>query len=398
MTFPLVLLPKRVVYVDDNGKFLNVLQQTQSDKHSREFFNAPHAALMALTQEAAYWEGITGVLCKSHVSRVDGKGEAAHYVSTYFNDWRRFNLTGVLIVDYGMPGMHGLQLIEKLNTCPTRRVLLTGEADADIAINAFNAGLIQKFIPKSTPDLHKEITRSYEEMHQSVCQHIGHLIRPTLTTEQLEILHDVRVADGLRRRITELEWTEYVTVGEPFGLLGMALDGPLQWLQIETPQTMKNLAEAASSYDYPAADVEEISKGLALGNWEIYFKLGIKGGGVVDAEEICSSPTVLIGVSDLPLEVLTGKDHGIDDILSPEELMRAMIRNVRLALKHVAMSVGRGDQWSEAKDALQKALLNLADVAALSEFHKQALQSCLAEFSPDDPVRGEIDQLHAARR
>ena len=110
MSFPLILLPKRFAYVEDDQDFLELLRMTLSRKHSRMFFEAPQEALATLRQEVNYWDWLTRILSQSHRSRAEGKGEAALYVSSYFNDWRRFNLASVLAIDNGMPGMDGVIL------------------------------------------------------------------------------------------------------------------------------------------------------------------------------------------------------------------------------------------------------------------------------------------------
>lgn len=388
MTFQLVQLPKRFAYVEDDLDFLDVLRMTLPRQHSRLFFEAPHEALVALRHEVNYWDWLTQVLSESHRSRTDGKGEAALYVSSYFNDWRRFNLAGVLVIDNGMPGMNGIQLIENLSSSPARRVLLTGAADADFAVNAFNAGLIDKFIPKSSPNLYRDIARCTEEMHQSVCEYFGHLIRPTLSSEQLALLHHRSVAEGLMQKIKRLGWAEYVTVGDPFGILGMSPDGPLQWLQIETPQTMQQLAEAGESYEYPAAVLDQIRNGSALANWELCLKLDVKGdGNAVPAETVCRDPHVLVGVSDLPVDVLTLNDHGIDDIQRPAELMRSLLRDAHLAHQRVALGDVTGQGLGHAEEVLNSVIRNLVEAAKLSDNHELALRDLLAMSSRDDPVR-----------
>jgi CheY-like chemotaxis protein len=397
MSFPLILLPKRFAYVEDDQDFLELLRMTLSRKHSRMFFEAPQEALATLRQEVNYWDWLTRILSQSHRSRAEGKGEAALYVSSYFNDWRRFNLASVLAIDNGMPGMDGIQLIEKLSSSPARRVLLTGEADADFAVNAFNAGLIDKFIAKSSANLYQDIARCSEEMHLSVCEYFGQLIRPTLTGEQLALLHNASVAKGLLQKIKELGWTEYVTVGEPFGLLGMAPDGPLQWMQIETPETMQQLAEAGESYEYPADVLDQIRSGSALANWELSLKLDITGGGdLAKAESVCSDPPVLVGVSDLSVEVLTLRDHGIDDVLSPSELMRSLLRDARLAYQQVAHSNASWEGLGDAEETFVSVIRHVTEAADLSANHELALRDLMAMSPSDDPVRVAVGLAHSS--
>lgn len=377
--FPLVLLPRRIVYVDDDGRMLDILRMTMPAQMSREFIGSPTAALAQLTQEISYWRGIERVLSQGYEQSAEGSGEAQHYATSYFRDWRRFHLTGVLIVDYAMPGLTGLELVRQLGGSPARRVLLTGEADAEVAVKAFNSGLIHKFIPKGTPNLYKEVTRSANEMHRSVCEHIGHLLRSTLHPDHVALLYEPQVVQGLAARIEELGWNEYVVVGHPFGFLGMTHDGPLQWLQIETTASLKELAEALPEYGYPDADVQAVASGSCAPVSEIHRQLGIHDKlRIVATREISASPQVCCALVDLALPVLSAKDYGVDDIRTPEELLRGLVRDVDVA------GARPGDP------GLDDAIAHVAAIASLSKLHAQALAAALGASGLDAGLKARI--------
>jgi CheY-like chemotaxis protein len=359
----------RVIYVDDDGKMLDALRMTMHPEAAREFINSPEAALQSISQEMLYWNSIETLLATVQERRLDGFAEARQYVESYFRDWRRFHLTGVLIVDYNMPGMNGLDLLKRVSACPARRVLLTGVADAEIAVHAFNSGLIQKFIPKNTPNLYGEIRRSSEDMHLSVCEHMGHLMRGTLRSEQIELLYDERVNQALLDKVSSLDWCEYIVVGQPFGLLGMSHAGPLQWLQLESPDSLKALADGMQDLGYAPEHVRATGRCEAMVMAEIHQQLGLSyDHRVADAERICGEPELYCAVEDLPVPVLTAKDYGLDDIRSPEELMHALLRDVLVAAH-------RADEHSSARPVLDQALLHLAATARLSMFYAEALET-----------------------
>jgi CheY-like chemotaxis protein len=384
---PLVKLPKRIVYVDDDGAFLDALRRIMP-KHAREFRDSPRLTLEAIHGEMPYWRAIELLLANAHESRDTPGGEARMYVKRYFQDWRRFHMTGVLIVDYNMPGMTGIDLVRELDDCPARRVLLTGVADAEVAVRAFNQGLIQKFIPKSTPNLNREITNSANEMHRSVCEHLGHLMRGTLTGEQVELLHERSVVDGLERKLEELGWIEYVVVGEPFGILGLAYDGPLQWIQLETEQSLSDHAESLADYGYEPADVKAVRDCTAVSTHEILTKLGLPATKtVIDTDSLSTQPTIFCAVVDLPIPVMTAKSFGIDDVQSIDEVMRSLLRDVTVAYRSGEVDAPDPD----AAMALQQALSNLGATAAATEFHKQALHAAMAQLNIDSAIAAQIE-------
>lgn len=372
-SFPLVLLPKRVVYVDDDGRMLDILRMTMP-KVSREFIGSPEAALQTISQEAQYWRAIEVLLGKAR-ERSPEPGAAHLLANEYFTDWRRFHLTGVLIVDYSMPGMNGVELVRRLEAFPARRILLTGEADAEVAVQAFNSGLIQRFIPKSTPNLHKEITRSADDMHASVCEHLGQLLRGNLSQDQVDLLHEPSVIEGLQRKVDDLEWMEYAVVGSPFGLLGMSQNGPLQWLQLETSESLKDLSTALAEYGYPEADVRAAAMGTATPVRELRQQLGVADNRqLVPTDPISDHPEVSCAVIDLPLKVVTAQDYGVDDIRTPEELMRSLLRDVYVAEQRAGEAGGTTD----TQRGVDAAIRNVVSAGTLSHIHAQALAAALA--------------------
>lgn len=78
---------------------------------------------------------------------------------------KRFDLFSVLIVDYHLPIMNGLELIELLNTdLPIKKVLITGDIQSQIlAIEAFNRGVIDGFLNKKDMEKLPGLVRSMSE-------------------------------------------------------------------------------------------------------------------------------------------------------------------------------------------------------------------------------------------
>ncbi|QJW85133.1 response regulator [Ramlibacter terrae] len=98
--------------------------------------------------------------------RALARGQAAHpadlgYWSKYTE---RYALSRVCVVDFSMPGMDGLQALAELGDWPGSRVLLTGQADEQVAVRAFNRGLIDQFIPKQTQDISRRLIEAVEKL------------------------------------------------------------------------------------------------------------------------------------------------------------------------------------------------------------------------------------------
>ena len=73
----------------------------------------------------------------------------------------------VLLVDFAMPAMTGLEVLANLPDWMGCRVMLTGQADEHLAVNAFNSGYIDQFVPKQSPDVGMQISNVVQRMLSS---------------------------------------------------------------------------------------------------------------------------------------------------------------------------------------------------------------------------------------
>lgn len=415
--FPLISIPKRIVYVDDKGSFLEALRKTLPRDHARQFIDSPSGAIERLQEEVVYWRDLERMLNVMDAGSLDHPGVAKQLVSNYFNNYTRFHLTSVLIVDYAMPGINGLEVIEQLDNWPGRRILLTGEADSRVAVNAFNRGLIQKFIPKTTRNLYRVLKADYEEMHEVVCEQVGHLLRPSLTEEQKDVLHDATIVEGLKGMVEELEWSEYVVVGRPFGLLGLSHTGPLQWIQLETQNSLFSLTEMLQEEGVPANEVSLVRDGVMLSNMDIHHQLDLKGRIQLQETKLLGGELpVYAAVFDLDVPVLTSKSYGIDDIMTPIEEVRSMVRD--LLQSYQLRSTSQDSEWNLLSDdvvsptlapdlvnsyraherdihSMSALLLRLGQTAGRSILHRHALEQVLREreLPPDLAAHVEASVL-----
>ena len=71
----------------------------------------------------------------------------------------------ILVVDYDMPGIDGISFIKKLNNNNVYKILLTGTADEDIAVKAFNDGVIDSYIKKQEPNALKKLYDKIIDLH-----------------------------------------------------------------------------------------------------------------------------------------------------------------------------------------------------------------------------------------
>jgi ActR/RegA family two-component response regulator len=104
-------MTEKILLVDDDSNILDAYRRSLSREFTLETALGPEQALKLLTDNGPY---------------------------------------AVIVVDMRMPGMDGLQLLTRIKTISpdTVRIMLTGNADMETAINAINEGSIFRFLNK----------------------------------------------------------------------------------------------------------------------------------------------------------------------------------------------------------------------------------------------------------
>lgn len=147
----LFTFPTTVVFIDDEPNYIEHQFMKMGEKMPIRTFTDPVKALNFLNHEYAVeplFEQLQtpGEEMLDHVvTSVDLRAIHRHMYCA-----ERFAEISVIVVDYAMPTMNGLSMIRALrDDLNARIILLTGEAGNDLAVQAFNEGIIHEFILKS---------------------------------------------------------------------------------------------------------------------------------------------------------------------------------------------------------------------------------------------------------
>lgn len=153
MNIPCCFFPSQIVLLDDDIRFLETMNIALGKNNILKLFNVPQEAidyLMAMKNDPFTKRC---VFRPEEVERdhriIDVNIPAIH--QELYNPKRFFENT-VLVVDYAMPSMHGVEVCKELRHLPIQKLMLTGEADDKLAVDAFNQKLIHKFVRKGGPN------------------------------------------------------------------------------------------------------------------------------------------------------------------------------------------------------------------------------------------------------
>jgi CheY-like chemotaxis protein len=185
MTFSLHRRPGGVVFLDDDPDYLEMLAEVMPENWHVRLLLRPVECIHMLMQEAPQWESDAW----RHQEIINRWRDGMPLIPNILKYWKedgtaRFALTQVCVVDYAMPAMSGLQVLNELKGWVGSRVLLTGRVEEQLAVSAFNRGLIERFIPKQTPDLRVRLTSAIQGLLDRPDPRHQQTWRATLSREQ----------------------------------------------------------------------------------------------------------------------------------------------------------------------------------------------------------------------
>ncbi len=277
MSFPLYCRPGGVIFLDDDRDYLEMLAEVMPLDWYARLFLRPVACIDLLLQEPPHWE--EDAWAQQEI--INRWREGASLIPQILQYWRedgtaRFALTRVCVVDYSMPAMSGLRVLSELTDWSGSRILLTGRADEQLAVSAFNRGLIDQFIPKQSPEIRLRLTDAIQSLRHLPDARHQQIWRATLSREQHALLCDPAIAQELKNLTIRQGWVEHVVIGAPFGVLALDPKGGVSWLQLEPAENLPELAEMAESQGWDASTVQDIRAGKRLLDLELQLALGVK--------------------------------------------------------------------------------------------------------------------------
>jgi CheY-like chemotaxis protein len=264
-SFKLFNRPYTIASVDDDASFVEMLAIASPKDWQMKLFTHAQPMLAFLNAQSALAK--TDFTAMTYA--LSGSQGNTHPIVKVLQYWRdspqRWAQVEILVTDYAMPKMTGLQLLENLTDWQGLSVLLTGVADEAMAVKAFNEGLIHQYIPKQSNVIVDELIDTVARLDDKLFQPYQLLCETHLSTAQLKLLH-VESVQAILQPFAAKHWVEHVVISEPFGILGVSKNGQMSWLQIEHASEIDDLKAIADTEPWDATRLASIHAGSALSN------------------------------------------------------------------------------------------------------------------------------------
>lgn len=295
--------PTKIVFVDDGFAYLKSLRVGLDATLAFQFYTDPHAAIEMLKssyEPISFLEKWTTNLNAANVKlgEVFEEEKTTHaYIDINIESIRqeiyssdRFNGITVVVVDYSMPGMNGIDFCRALADVPVKKIMLTGLASHDVAVAAFNEGAIDKFIRKESHNFYSELHEAIASLQHAYFKELSQPIIQNLSANPNSCLSDPVFADFFKVIREKHQIAEYYLVNESGSFLMLDAAGNPSWLLVKSESDMELNFDTAQGNYAPDAIQESLKKrerllflltkheewSVPIDEWDNYMHLATK--------------------------------------------------------------------------------------------------------------------------
>jgi CheY-like chemotaxis protein len=213
---PLCFYPTQIVFVDDNSDFLATLSMAFSKQFNLKLFDNTDLALKYINdhQRENY------LIENNEKPKPQGESEVwVKQVLTRQNlkrfDELRAGEVSVLIVDYSMPSMNGIQFCEKIKNSAIKKILLTGYATSTDAVNAFNNNTIHYYLKKNDEHMLQQLEATIHQLQHAYFNELSSSIKAEAIDSGTPFFADPQLARYFQTSCESLGVSEYYYLTNP---------------------------------------------------------------------------------------------------------------------------------------------------------------------------------------
>jgi CheY-like chemotaxis protein len=253
---PPFYFPTTVFFVDDSIDFLSNLSLQLDSGLAFQLYDSPANALAILNSENNSTTPMERFFSRYHHTEdlplthhvIDVNLDKVH--RKVYNEFR-FEQVSVVVVDYDMPSIDGLEFCRRIKNPAIKKVLLTGKADEKIAVQAFNERLIDRFILKQNKDINKLLNQAILDLQHAYFSQTERMLADALTIGKHAFLRDPLFAERFREICEQLKIVEFYLCSEPDGMLMLNANGESYLLIVPNEDALLGQYEIAYEQGAP---------------------------------------------------------------------------------------------------------------------------------------------------
>lgn len=263
--------PTTTILIDDNETFLKGLSASLSDDAVYHTFSNPKEALAYCAENAK----ITLIDDNYLMADMESPDPSEQNVTLHTKEIKtallkpeRFDVISVIVVDFSMPQLTGVEFIDQLRERVKNKfakiIMVTGEADHSLAVNLFNEKKIDKFFLKNENGLKEKINNAITEMQKAYFLDLCTTLFSSIIEKTTPILNDAVFAALFDKIKTELNSVEHYLCENTGSFILVDKDGVMTVLVVRTQEDLAMYADIAADQRVPAELVKRILNGSLL--------------------------------------------------------------------------------------------------------------------------------------
>ncbi len=213
---PLCFYPTQIVFVDDNPDFLDALSMAFSKQFNVQSFDNTDAALRYINE----YQREANLIANDEKPKPQGDSDTwVKRVLTHQNikrfDELRIKEVSVLVVDYSMPSMNGIEFCEKIKNSSIKKILLTGYATPADAVRAFNNNTIHYYLKKNDENMLQDLEVAIQQLQHAYFNELSSSLKAGAIDSGTPFFADPQLARYFEDACESLGVIEYYYLTNP---------------------------------------------------------------------------------------------------------------------------------------------------------------------------------------
>lgn len=177
----------------------------------------------------------------------------------------RFSDVSVIIVDYYMKDINGIDICETLAEHPAKKILLTGGQDKEkVAIEAFNKGIIHSFISKSDPNFPIKLIQAVSLLKEAYFRDLTSTLLSSTTILVNSLYHYPFYKNFIQNIQNQFNTVEYYAFDMLGSLLMLNAEGRPTWFILKHESEIQDYKQLAHDQDAPVTLINGLEKRTLL--------------------------------------------------------------------------------------------------------------------------------------
>lgn len=254
MQTPIIYYPLEIICIDDDHTILEVLKSNLGNHYSVTTFDSANEVLKQL--DSIYNKPTIEDYLKNIISTRDNdKGELQlelniAEITRLSETHSNHEKACIIISDYQMPDLNGIDFFKKLQNLNVKKILLTEHQEYQKVLSAFNSGSIDLFLLKSDENLMTNLLSEIKKLAEEYFLTSTQFVKESIEISRDLPLTDVIFEEFFQNLIKQKNIKEYYLADENGSFLLIDATGERYYLIIHTNESLNRFTNLYNEPDF----------------------------------------------------------------------------------------------------------------------------------------------------